>query len=1151
MGAARQRLWEVLHGLSERAAVARSAQGLSASQGEVEKALKASGRPGAQGFPKQRISDWAPKEASELKIPQVHSDDRVVALATLWGEWAQVPVSERELRDLLDRARDEQAREKRTSASGRAPAGRRTILDLTPGQLWVGEALLPGSPGSTTAPALTPYLIRDHDHALREYLKYAVASGTSILAVLTGDSSTGKTRALYEALLEVAPDLGVLRPQTARNLLDLLPGDELREGCVLWLDELQRIVHDREGEKAAAELTTVLQERPGIIAVATLWEDPYWREFTTQGRREDPHRHTRALLTGAHARRFKVPRELTAEERGRWGKLALDQGDARLRSAERAGAADGRVVQHLAGGPELLAAYLSGPGGHFTPREHALVTAALEARRLGHQLRLPRALLAAAADGALALHDHASCEDWAGPELEALTGGVRADGSRADIRSTLTPLRALREFAGAPPRYEPADYLLQHTAPRHGDRAGSVALWEALVRQTEDAEDLHRLQAAAWKRGLFGHALRLDRRAALAGAADACVRIVERTTRHPDAAKAAAWAAAHADVSNGGGLDGLFAALRASGSQESVDTLARRLVAEVDPADVRAVGALAGRLADRGVSAEVTEALGDSLAVHVDRIDPDAIVWALPDLARAGAHQVVARLAPRAAAHADLAGGWSVSRLLHVLDTVGAPDAVAVLVARIVAEAPRMDPDELPWLMRVLRQAGAEQALRTLLALDPAARIGLTEADVVLCLLRVLRQAGDEEGVRTLLGRSLARHVDVVGRPDFYDVESVLCELLTELRDLGAEDEFTELADRVAAGVSLESAEAVASLLNLFHTAGRAGATRQLLGRKPIDEVYYFDPAELSSLLTTLLRTGSVAEFDALASAVVHDTDFTNPDFVEEVVQVLWATGAERGIDPLMRRALAHTPYGDMVFVVRQLSEAGALEGALRLARHIAEHVESPSVDTMDFMLWFLHEAGASEAVGILLDRGLVDLIDAGTYGDWHTLAGLLETLCEMGVTETARAFADRAAVGIDLADTMGIGYLLTTMTAHGLREPREVLIRRAATGADLTHMNSVARLIEEFLAAGAAEAVDELLRRDPLARIDRGWTTDSCHEALLTALGKAGSPQADEFARWAREAGRLPVESLLPYGLEPGGLPAAPWPWPDRAMEA
>ncbi|MET7358180.1 hypothetical protein ABZS76_06975 [Streptomyces sp. NPDC005562] len=1150
MGTAKHRLWFQLRELYERASAARRAQGLSYGQAAMERELRARDPAGARGFSGKRISEWVPAEASRQVIPQARNDDRVVALARLLAEWAGEPAPGRGLRDLLDEAREEQARERmRERGDGGAQRSFRdhpTVRDVTPWHLEVRRAQYPGAPDPSAAP-LTPYLIRDHDHALRGHLKSALHGGTSVLGVLTGDSSTGKTRALYEAVLDVAPDHRLVRPTTARALLAQLADGEIGDGCVLWLNELQRILHDREGDDAAAELAAALHERAGIVAVAALWEDPYWREFTAQGRIGDPSRHTRTLLTGPHARRFRVPRTLTVAERARWRELALDHQDVRLHSAGRAGAEDGQVVQHLSGGLELLADYRSGPGGHFTPREHALVTAALDARRLGHQAPLSAPLLAAAADGTLAPYDRASAADWAGPELDALTGGVRGDGARR----TLVPLSTVREFAGAPPRYEPADYLVQHAAPAHPSPAGSAALWEALVRHTPDLEDLHRLQGATWRRGLIAYALRLDRRAALAGAADACTRVVERMAGHPDAAQAAAWAAtAHRDPSYGDATARLLTALHRSGSPAAVATLARRTVAATDPADVRALAELTRLLAGYGVPDDVVAPLIDSLVAQVDRVDPDAVIWVLRELADSPAQRAVEPLAHHAATHATLTNGWNTAhswrlgQLLRVLKEVGASDALDTLVARVVASAEQIQSHELPWLIDVLQQTGAERAARTLLARNPAAGMGLTEADVVLRLLHVLREAGDDDGVRTLLDRSPARHVDVVGRPDLHDVGTLLCRLLTELQGLGAEAEFALLAERVAAGADVEGPDEVAAFLDLFHTVGRTDCARRLLARAPMSGIDYYDPAELRPLLDVLLGTGATAEFDALAACVAHDVEITNPDFVDEVVQVMWAAGEDRGIAPLMERALAHRPCEEMVFLAGSLHRAGAADAGTRLARHIAEHVENPDVNTMDLVLWTLLRADAPDAVRVLLGRGLLDRLDVTDHKDWYTPADLIETLCELGETEAAASIAEQAVATIELTATHDVGQLIATLTAHDLTGPRGDLVRRAATGAALTHMNSVARLIEAFLAAGETEAVDVLLRRDPLAHVDRGGATDSCHLALVTALRKAGSPRADEFARWSRAAGHLPDEPRPPYGSDLDGDPAAPWTW-------
>ncbi|MFD6431555.1 hypothetical protein [Streptomyces venezuelae] len=1154
MGAARQRLWGHLRELRVRAESARRAQGLSVSQATVARELNASRRGGAAGFSGQRISDWTPKDPAAMQIPQSRSHDQVVALARLWAEWGGAPATPvRVLRDLLEEACDEWADERTDSTSARAPhAGHPTVRTLTPWLLEVRDAPLPSPPSSAPAPlpppTLTPYLPREHDHALRHHLESACSGGPSVLGVLTGDSSTGKTRALYEAVLAVAPGHRLLRPRTARALLGLIADGEVGDGCVLWLNEVQRILLDREGDDAAVALTGVLQEQPGVVAVAALWEDPYWRRFTAQGRPGDPSRHTRSLFTGTHVRRFRVPRRFSPEELGRWRRLAREHEDARLASAGRSGAADGQVVQHLSGGPELLDAYLSGPGGHFTPREHALITAALDARGLGHQTPPCAALLAAAADGSLAPHDRASRVDWAGPDLAALTEGIRGDGSRADIRGTLTPLRAVRESAGAPARYEPADYLLQHTAPPRTAPAGMAALWEALIRHTDDLEDLHRLQAAAWRRGLFPDALRLDLRAALAGSDDAYVRIVERTRRLPDGASAAVWAAARAEPSDDRAAEALLGALREAGCQEAVDTLARRLVAAVDPADVRAVGELVKRLTAVDATAEAVDVLVESLAAHVDRTDPRRIVGELEALAKATAGRTARRavgpLAHRAAHHADVTITWHITHLLGILHTIGEPDAAAILVSRLVARAPDLDPDELPWLVGALQRTGTEHAVRALLAQDPASRTGLTDVDTVSRLLHVLKEAGDDDGVRTLLGRSPARHIDVVGHPDSFDVASDLCLFLMELRKLGAEGEFAVLAARVAQGADLEDPVALASLLDLFHTTGEPELVRLLLARQPVSELFYEDPAELRVLLGVLLSVGAEAEYDALVSDVASHTNLTDPDAVGEVVELLWETGGERGVAPLMAAAQAHTPPDGLVFLVQELSLAGADDASALLAKHIAEHLDGSEADTLEFVLWAFPVIGHSEAVEIVIDRGLLDELDAARYEGRESLAALIDTLCVTGRREAAEKLAARAVAESDLTHLYAIGSLLNTLTAHSLVDARAVLVRRAATGAELTHANSVARLIEGFLAAGATEAVEEVLRRDPLAHIDRDHATESCHEALVTALRKAGSPEADAYARWARAAGKLSVEPCLPYGAGLDGSPAARWSW-------
>ena len=146
---------------------------------------------------------------------------------------------------------------------GARAAGERTVETVRqcdPFDLGV-HRVLPSTSTVSLADAtesLTPYLKRDHDNQLRALLHQATTGGPSVFAVLSGDSCTGKTRALYEALLEVVPDCPLVRPTNADELLELLQEGRFRAGTVLWLNEAQYYLDGNSGERAAALLRAKL-----------------------------------------------------------------------------------------------------------------------------------------------------------------------------------------------------------------------------------------------------------------------------------------------------------------------------------------------------------------------------------------------------------------------------------------------------------------------------------------------------------------------------------------------------------------------------------------------------------------------------------------------------------------------------------------------------------------------------------------------------------------------------------------------------------------------------------------------------------------------------------------------------------------------------
>ena len=353
-------------------------------------------------------------------------------------------------------------------------------------------------------PVLPPYVPREHDQVLGQVVR-AAAGGRSGIAVLVGGSSTGKTRACWEALALLRDHdppwrlwhpIDPSRPDAAlRELAGIGPR------TVVWLNEAQFYL-DAEaglGERAAAGLRELLRHpaRTPVLILATLWPQ-YWDTLTARPPGgSDPHAQARELLTGHD---ITLPAAFTSAQIGR----LAGSGDARLVLAARS-APDGEVVQFLAGAPELLARYRNAP-----PAARALIEAAMDARRLGMGAGLPRAFLEAAAPGYLTDDQwDALGEDWLDQAL-AYTA-VPCKGARGPLtRIRLRSARYARSrgdqptstAAAARPLYRLADYLDQHGRPRRASRIPPAEFWSAAAAHARPADQAE-LGYAAHARGLY------------------------------------------------------------------------------------------------------------------------------------------------------------------------------------------------------------------------------------------------------------------------------------------------------------------------------------------------------------------------------------------------------------------------------------------------------------------------------------------------------------------------------------------------------------------------------------------------------------------------------------------------------------------------
>lgn len=361
-------------------------------------------------------------------------------------------------------------------------------------------------------PPLPAYVGRDHDKELLWRVRQA-ASGVSTMAVLVGGSSTGKTRACWEAVQTLPDGWRLWHPIVPGRPEAALEGIDGVGACtVVWLNETHHYLvtpASALGERVAAALRALMQDtsRAPVLVLGTMWPE-YWTDLIREPAAEpgiaDEHAQSRYLLDGNG---ISVPSRFTADDLQRL--LARADQDPRLVHA--AGHAEqGQITQYLAGAPALLERYRAAPAG-----ARAVIEAAMDARAAGHNLALPHALLEAAAESYLTdVEWDGLPEDW----FERALGYCVCP-----LRGARGPLSRIRPRRGAPsfsqPHYRLADFLEEHGRDQRQLTAAPGEFWEALVDHA-NRSDLVELAQAAGGRGLLPQAVRLFTAAFEAGQHD-------------------------------------------------------------------------------------------------------------------------------------------------------------------------------------------------------------------------------------------------------------------------------------------------------------------------------------------------------------------------------------------------------------------------------------------------------------------------------------------------------------------------------------------------------------------------------------------------------------------------------------------------------
>ncbi|MEU8382799.1 tetratricopeptide repeat protein [Streptosporangium sp. NPDC048865] len=510
--------------------------------------------------------------------------------------------------DAADRGRELWRRARLASPAG-VPI--RSLTD--PFSLGVRRAI--GAGAKAGADDLPVYVPRPHDDRLASVVRRA-AAGRSAVVMLVGDSSTGKTRACWEAV-RLLPGgwrlwhpAGSGRPETALPALG-----SLAPRTVVWLDEAHSYLLTPPGgpaEHVAAGLRALVSdpERGPVLVLGTLWPE-HWAALTSAHAVSGTARtQARALVTGTAVHvpgRFTGPSlEAVRDAAG---------ADPRLERAHT-GARDGRIAQYLTGVPAMVERYRDAPAP-----ARAVIEAAMDARRAGHGPALPHALLKTAAFDYLTGYEYGSLpRDWF---EQALAYACGAPG----------PLSRVRPRHGEPsayPRYRLAGCLEQLGHAERRTRPVPAVLWDALVFHA-DPGDRPRLAAQARSRGLYHHALLLYGAAATDGDADAPRQAIALLGETGRTEEALTWLRIHGGPDTARVLAWSAAVLDGAGHRERAIAVYRR-AAEAGNAD--APRETITRLVDRG---RVREAL-TWLWAHDWFGDPGLPVWTAALLDRAGHH---------------------------------------------------------------------------------------------------------------------------------------------------------------------------------------------------------------------------------------------------------------------------------------------------------------------------------------------------------------------------------------------------------------------------------------------------------------------------------------------------------------------------------
>ncbi len=644
------------------------------------------------------------------------------------------------------------------------PAGAVRVAEADPWRLGVHAAISVLGVPDEVPPEYVPRDVDAAEHGIRAKVAAAAERGGFVL--LVGGSSVGKTRCAVEAVKAELPDWWLVHPADTAEVAALAKAPPSQ--TVVWLDELQRYL-DGEHGLTGGLVRALLGALPPAVIIGTLWPDRYTAYITVPAPGgADPHAREREVLDLAAIIRIGPEFSPAEQDRAR----AAATRDPRLKIAlESTGYG---LPQTLAAAPQLVARWEDAQTAD--PYAWAVLTAALEAVRLGARAPLSADLLRAAAPGYCTSQQQAEApENWFEQALAYATGKLHG------AAAALSPAAAgMGRVAG----YVVADYLIQHASRERRYERVPASTWDAVLSHIRDPADTARLADSARNRLLYCYAIPLYRHAADAGDPDAALRLAGLLAARGDLEQLRA----RADAGDGAAASRLAGLLVQRGD---LDGAAQILRARAGAGDGAAALRLAGLLVQRGN----LDGAMQILRARADAGDPDAarelarLLAAHGDLeqlrarADAGDPDAARELARLLTAHGDLDGA---AQILRAPTDAGDPDAALRLAGLLAA---RGDLEQL----RARADAGDGAAASRLARL----LVQRGDLDGAMQILRARAGAGDPDAALRLAGL-LTAHGDLDGA----------MQILRARADAGDPDAASELAGLLAAHGDLDQLRA-------------------------------------------------------------------------------------------------------------------------------------------------------------------------------------------------------------------------------------------------------------------------------------------------------------------------------------------------------